>query len=193
MVKQLLAMDSFCFDTETTGLDVRESSLLGMSFCFEEGKACYVALPGSRNDVLVILEKFRPVFEKEGVEKIGHNIKFDALMLRQYGIELRGPYFDTMVAHHLLFPGQRHNMDYLAEVYLKYRPIPIESLIGERGKNQGNMRDVPVDKVTVYASEDADVTFRLKKIFQKELEKEGLLFPNVEMPLGGSAIWNSMS
>ena len=106
-------------------------------------------------------------------------------MLRQYGIELRGPYFDTMVAHHLLFPGQRHNMDYLAEVYLKYRPIPIESLIGERGKNQGNMRDVPVDKVTVYASEDADVTFRLKKIFQKELEKEGLLgfFRNVEMPL----------
>lgn len=185
LVKQLLAIDSFCFDTETTGLDVRESSLLGMSFCFEEGKACYVALPGSRNDVLVILEKFRPVFEKEGVEKIGHNIKFDALMLRQYGIELRGPYFDTMVAHHLLFPGQRHNMDYLAEVYLKYRPIPIESLIGERGKNQGNMRDVPVDKVTVYASEDADVTFRLKKIFQKELEKEGLLgfFRNVEMPL----------
>src|SRR5690606_120143 len=91
LVKQLLAMDSFCFDTETTGLDVRESSLLGMSFCFEEAKACYVALPGSRNDVLVILEKFRPVFEKEGVEKIGHNIKFDALMLRQYGIELRGP------------------------------------------------------------------------------------------------------
>lgn len=192
LVKQLLAKDSFCFDTETTGLDVRESSLIGMAFCFEEGKACYITLPASRGETLSILEKFRPVFEKEGPEKIGHNIKFDALMLRQYGIELKGPYFDTMVAHHLLFPGQRHNMDYLSEVYLKYRPIPIESLIGEKGKNQGNMRDVPVDKVTIYASEDADVTFRLKQIFKEELEKEGLIdfFRDVEMPL--SAVLTDM-
>ena len=138
-----------------------------------------------RSQAQRLLSQFKAIFENDAILKIGQNIKFDALMLRQYGIVLKGPLFDTMVAHHLVQPGLRHNMDYLAEVYLKYKPLPIESLIGGKGKNQGNMRDVPLDLVKEYACEDADITYQLMHKLKAELESEELtnFFREVEMPL----------
>jgi len=182
---ELSMQQSFCFDTETTGLDVRDSSLVGIAFSWKINEAYYMPLSGDRKEAVLRLEKLKSVFEDKQILKVGQNIKFDGLMLRQYGIFLQGPFFDTMVAHHLVQPGLRHNMDYLAEVYLKYKPVKIETLIGTKGKKQGNMRDVPPGEVKEYAGEDADITYQLMTHLEKELERENLtsLFKEVEMPL----------
>ncbi|HBG86337.1 MAG TPA: DNA polymerase I [Marinilabiliaceae bacterium] len=185
ILKELATLDAFCFDTETTGLEVRESALIGMAFSWKAHEAFYVPVPPDLEQAQRLLSQFKAIFENDAILKIGQNIKFDALMLRQYGVVLKGPFFDTMVAHHLVQPGLRHNMDYLAEVYLKYKPLPIESLIGGKGKNQGNMRDVPLDLVKEYACEDADITYQLMHKLKAELESEELtnFFREVEMPL----------
>ena len=174
-----------CFDTETTGTNAILAELVGLSLSTEEGKAFYIPVPKNHDEVKKILEPFRPIFESETITKVGHNIKYDLTMLANYGIELRGPLFDTMIAHYLLQPELHHSMDYLAEVYLNYNTIKIEELIGEKGKHQKNMRDLAPQNICDYACEDADITLRLKNIFEKELKKEGAEKPfyEIEMPL----------
>ena len=156
-----------------------------MSFALQENKAFYVPIPTERDKVNQLVNKFKNALENTNSLKIGQNIKYDYIVLRNYGITVKGKFFDTMVAHYLLQPEQRHNMDYLAEVYLKYKTVHIEELIGPKGKNQLSMRQVPIEKISEYAAEDADITLKLKNIFEKELKKEGLepLFYSIEMPL----------
>ncbi|MGL4293909.1 MAG: DNA polymerase I [Bacteroidales bacterium] len=184
LIHTLKSRNLWAFDTETTGLDPISAELVGMSFACDENEAYYVAIPADQDEAHKIVAEFREVFENEQILKIGQNIKFDYIMLKRYGVEVKGKIFDTMIAHYLLQPEQRHNMDYLAEVYLKYRTIQIEELIG-KGKNQISMRQVALPVVSEYACEDADVTLKLKNIFEKELKKEDLeeLFYNIEMPL----------
>ncbi|MFT3741058.1 MAG: DNA polymerase I [Breznakibacter sp.] len=185
LVAELSVQSEFCFDTETTGLDVYEAELVGMSFSWEPSVAYYVPVPADYDAAKELLVNFKSVFEDKSILKIGQNIKFDYMVLTNYGIDVKGPYFDTMVAHHLVNPGLRHNMDFLAETYLDYRPVSIDELIGKKGKGQITMRQVSVDVVTEYASEDADITYQLKLMLKDELEKEGLMdfFNSVEMPL----------
>jgi DNA polymerase I len=185
LISKLFMQKSVCFDTETTGLDVFNDDLVGLSFCFTEGEAYYVSLPENKEEARQVLLEFRVIFESEQIEKIGQNIKFDLLMLAQYGMELNGKLFDTMIAHYLIQPELRHGMDYLAEIYLKYRTIHFEDIVGSKGKNQMSIRTVELDKLCDYAAEDADITFRLKKILEKELEANSLssLFYDIEMPL----------
>jgi len=185
LISKLFMQKSVCFDTETTGLDVFNDDLVGLSFCFTEGEAYYVSLPENKEEARQVVLEFRVIFESEQIEKIGQNIKFDLLMLAQYGVELNGKLFDTMIAHYLIQPELRHGMDYLAEIYLKYRTIHFEDIVGAKGKNQMNIRTVELDKLCDYAAEDADITFRLKKILEKELEANSLssLFYDIEMPL----------
>ncbi len=185
LAKKLGKLKAFCFDTETTGLDPNDAELVGISFAIKPGEAWYVALPENYNDALKIVQLFRPVFENEKIEKVGQNIKFDLAMLKWYDIEVKGPLFDTMIAHYLLEPDLRHNMDYLAETYLEYKPEPIENLIGKKGKKQLSMRDVDVEKVKEYAAEDADITLQLKEVFRPRLKETGAvdLFEKIEMPL----------
>lgn len=175
----------FAFDTETTGVDPMQAELVGMSFAMKSHEAYYVPVPSNRADAEAVVEIFRSVLENENIAKIGQNIKYDYIILRNYGITVRGKMFDTMVAHYLLQPEQRHNMDYLAEVYLHYRTIAIEELIGGKSKNQLSMRQVPMEQICEYAAEDADITWQLYKILQEELCKEQMmqLFENMEMPL----------
>lgn len=185
LVKNLLQQDVVCFDTETTSLNVLEAELVGMSFSYKKGLSYYIPIPKKREEAQATLEIFRPFFEEVDLLKIAHNLKFDYKMLLQYNIEVKGRVFDTMIAHYLLNPDGRHGMDYLSEVYLNYIPVPIESLIGKKGKNQGVFRDVPLDQATAYAAEDADITFQLYELFAPQLKKENLenLFYNIEMPL----------
>lgn len=185
--KELLALllkeKSVCFDTETTGIDAMTAEIVGMSFSFKAGTAFYVACPTSQRAEVV--QDFRAFFEHEGIEKIAHNIKYDLKIIEKYGVKVKGPLFDTMIAHYLITPEGKHNMDYLAELYLNYQPISIETLIGKKGKSQGNMADLDPNFVTDYACEDADITWQLKQIFQPEVEKDHLkkLFYEIEMPL----------
>lgn len=176
---------SFTFDTETDSTDPISAKLVGMSFAIKEFEAWYVPFPDSMEEAVKLIAFFSPALEDEKIEKTGQNIKFDILVLRKYGIKVRGPLFDTMIAHYLLNPELRHGMDYLAETYLLYKPVPIESLIGAKGKNQLSMRDVAVEKLTEYAAEDADITLRLKHFFEPELKKNfaDALFYDIEMPL----------
>jgi DNA polymerase-1 len=185
LVSKLFMQKSFCFDTETTGLDMFSSDLVGMSFSFKEGEAYYVSLPEDKVEARQVVHEFKVVFESEHIEKIGQNIKFDLLMLAQYGVELSGKFFDTMIAHYLLQPELRHGMDYLAEIYLKYRTIHYDEMVGGKGKNQPGIRSVEIEKLCDYAAEDADVTFRLKQILEAELKANSLenLFFEIEMPL----------
>ena len=185
LISQLFVQKSVCFDTETTGLDMFTSDLVGLSFCFVEGEAYYVTLPENKTEVKEVLHEFKAFFDNDRIEKIGQNIKFDLLMLLQYGIELKGKLFDTMIAHYLIQPELRHGMDYLAEIYLNYRTIHFEDLVGSKGKNQADIRTVDIKKLCDYAAEDADVTFRLKQILEKELKENALenLFYEIEMPL----------
>lgn len=185
LVSQLFLQKSVCFDTETTGLDVFSADLVGLSFCFREGEAYFVTLPDNREEATKILNEFKAFFVSEQIEKIGHNMKFDLLMLSNYGIDVKGKLFDTMIAHYLLQPELRHGMDYLAEIYLHYHTIHYEDLVGAKGKNQLDIRNVEISKLTEYAAEDADVTFRLKQILEKELAANELekLFYEIEMPL----------
>ncbi len=185
LVSKLFMQKSFCFDTETTGLDMFTSDLVGLSFSFKEGEAYYVSLPTDKTEASEVLREFKVIFESEHIEKIGQNIKFDLLMLAQYGIHLKGKFFDTMIAHYLVQPELRHGMDYLAEIYLRYRTIHYEDLVGAKGKNQIDIRFVDLDLLCNYAAEDADITFRLKHILEKELKENALenLFYEIEMPL----------
>ncbi|PID67530.1 MAG: DNA polymerase I [Flavobacteriia bacterium] len=185
LVKNLLQQTSVCFDTETTGLDTFTAELVGIAFSYDTGKGYYVHLPEERQKAQDILEQLKPFFEAENIEKIGQNLKFDLKILHQYGITVKGSLFDTMIAHYLLQPDMRHNMDVLAETYLNYHPVPIETLIGKKGKNQRSMRTVDLDKQTEYAVEDADITYQLKQIFEPQLTEAKLkdLFDQIEMPL----------
>lgn len=175
----------FAFDTETDGIDPLSAGLVGMSFAVKEHEAWYVPVPADREEADHILAYFSPALQNPKIQKIGQNIKFDILVLRKYGVRIAGPLFDTMIAHYLLNPELRHGMDYLAETYLKYKTVHIEELIGPRGKKQLCMRDVPIEKVSDYAAEDADVTLRLKNYFAPLLKKDGIesLFYDIEMPL----------
>ncbi len=174
-----------CFDTETTSTNALLAELVGVSISVKEGEAFYITMPAGREEVKERLEILRPLFENEESEKVGQNMKYDITVLANYGIEVKGCLFDTMIAHYVLQPELYHGMDYLAEIYLNYETIKIEELIGEKGKNQKSMRDVPQEKICDYACEDADVTLKLKNILEPELKKEGLeeLFYNIEMPL----------
>ncbi|NDV65469.1 DNA polymerase I [Bacteroides sp. 224] len=185
IIKKLLTTEILALDTETTGIDPMDSELVGMSFSFAENQAFYIPIPPEREEALKIVNEFRPVFENEKSLKVGQNIKYDLLVLRNYGIQVKGKLFDTMVAHYVIQPELRHNMDYLAEVYLNYQTIHIEELIGARGKNQKNMRDLPPQDIYLYACEDADITLKLKNILEEELKKNDAekLFYEIEMPL----------
>lgn len=181
----LEGLDFFAFDTETDGIDPIRAGIVGLSFAFKENEAYYVPVPENKEEATRLIGKFKKALENPRSRKIGQNIKFDIMVLRKYGIRVDGPLFDTMIAHYLLNPELRHGMDYLAETYLQYKPIAIEKLIGPRGKNQLNMRQVPIEQVAEYAAEDADVTLKLKNYFEPLLRQENLehLFYTVEMPL----------
>lgn len=185
LVENLLKQKAVVFDTETTSLNELEAELIGLSFSYQKGLAYYIPLAEDREKALEILQIFKPFFEKQDILKIAHNFKYDLKVLTQYGISIRGNCFDTMIAHYLLNPDGRHGMDYLSEIYLSYTPIPIESLIGKKGKNQKTLRSVSLEQQTNYAAEDADITFQLYEKFAPQLKKENLesLFYDVEMPL----------
>ncbi|SHF84757.1 DNA polymerase I [Flavobacterium defluvii] len=185
LLQNLQKQTAVCFDTETTGIDALHAELVGMSFSYEKGKAFYVPFPESQEEAKALIEKFVPFFENENIEKIGQNLKYDLKILSNYGVTVKGKLFDTMIAHYLINPDMRHNMDILAETYLKYSPKSIETLIGKKGKNQLSMRDVPLEDIKEYAAEDADVTLQLKEIFSAELDKTETkkLFDEIEIPL----------
>lgn len=185
LCEQLLQEKSFAFDTETEGLDPLTAGLVGMSFAIREQEAWYVPVSANREEATDIVFRLAPALQHPEIEKVGQNIKFDILALRKYGVRVKGPLFDTMLAHYLLNPELRHGMDYLAETYLKYKTVPIEDLIGPKGKKQASMRTVPIEQIKEYAAEDADVTLRLKHYFAPLLKQEGLesLFFEMEMPL----------
>ncbi|MBO7188631.1 MAG: DNA polymerase I, partial [Tidjanibacter sp.] len=198
LVEMLKGVKMFAFDTETTSLDVLDAELVGFSFAIKSTvnsqqstddsqlpTAYYVPVSADRAEVQKTVDLFRSVFENDEIEKTGHNIKYDLMVLANYGVELKGRLFDTMIAHYLLQPELRHSMDYLAEILLKYKTIHIDELIGAKGKNQGSMRDVLLDKITNYAAEDADITLRLRGVLEPQIEEMGLreLFYDVEMPL----------
>ena len=182
---ELSVQNEFCFDTETTGLDTHSAELVCLSFSYKKGEAYCVTLPQKRDEAQKVVEEFRLVFEDENVGKIGQNIKFDILMLKHYGVEVKGPIYDTMIAHYLIQPELRHNLDYLCETYLGYQKVETENLIGKKGKKQQSMRQVPVEKLKNYACEDADLTFQLKLGIDPELDKTGVrsVFNEIEMPL----------
>ena len=185
LIQKLLTNKIFALDTETTGTEPMEAELVGMSFSFAENQGFYVPIPAEREEALKIVNEFREVFENEKSLKVGQNIKYDMIVLQNYGVEVKGPLFDTMVAHYVLQPELRHGMDYLAEIYLHYQTIHIEELIGPKGKNQKNMRDLDPKDIYRYACEDADVTLKLKNILEKELKENDAekLFYEIEMPL----------
>ena len=184
-IKQLMRQPSVCFDTETTGLNPLNAELVGIAFSWEAHKGFYVPFPEPFDEAQVLVELFRPFFESSAIEKIGQNLKYDLKVLHKYKIEVKGPLFDTMIAHYLINADMRHNMEVLAETYLNYSPISIIELIGKKGKNQLSMRDVSLEKLTEYAVEDADITFQLASHFKKELtDAETLkLFNDIEIPL----------
>lgn len=185
LLEILLAQKQVCFDTETTNIDARQADLVGISFSYKAREAFYVAIPQEYAAAKSIIHEFIPFFQNTGIEKIAHNIKYDLKVLSRYGISLAAPTFDTMIAHYLINPEARQNMDFLAQHYLNYQAISIETLIGKKGKSQGNMRDLEPSEISDYACEDADITLQLKHIFEKEIKKPHLkdLFYDMEMPL----------
>ena len=184
-VKHVVGLKELCFDSETTSINPLDAELVALSFSWEKGAGFLIHFPESQQETMTLLEIVRPVFENPDTLKIGQNMKFDIQVLANYGIDVRGPLFDTMIAHYLLEPDMRHNMNLLSETYLSYSPVHIESLIGEKGNSQKNMRSVSVDKLKEYAVEDADVTFQLKTVFEPKIKSEGLgnLARDIEMPL----------
>jgi len=183
--KKLAGLKSFCFDTETTGIDPIDAELVGISFSWEAHKATYVAFGEVREEIAVWLGELSGPLMDPGIEKIGQNLKYDLHILKNYGIELRGELFDTMLAHFLLQPEQKHNLNVLAEQYLDYTMVKIEELIGKKGARQASFRSVPLEQAKEYAGEDADITFQLAEIFRTKLLEEGFdaLFKKIEMPL----------
>jgi DNA polymerase I len=185
LAKMLAGLDSFCFDTETSCLEIQDSQLVGISICVKPGQAWFIPFPEDQKAAMARAALLRDVFENPAIEKTGQNLKFDIGVLKNYQIQVKGKLFDTMIAHYLLQPDMRHSMDVLAETYLNYRPLSIEALIGKKGKNQGTMRDVALNVLTAYACEDAEVTLRLRNVFEPELVRLGLmeLFNQLETPL----------
>ena len=185
LIRTLKNQKSFCFDTETTGLDMQDAELVGMSFSIRPHEAWYIPLPENYHEAHEIVGEFKMVFEDERIEKAGQNMKFDISMLKWYDVEVKGKFFDTMLAHYLLQPDQRHNMDFLSEAYLNYKPVAIEALIGKKGQGQLTMRSVDTELIKEYAAEDADVTLQLKQVFEPMLEstKTRELFDDIEIPL----------
>mgnify|MGYP001524518057 FL=1 len=185
IIQKLLTSKILSLDTETTGTEPMDAELVGMSFSIAENEAFYVPVPSDQDKALKIVNEFRPVFENENSLKVGQNIKYDMIVLQNYGATVKGPLFDTMIAHYVLQPELRHGMDYLAEIYLHYQTIHIDELIGPKGKNQKNMRDLDPKDVYLYACEDADVTLKLKNVLEKELKENDAerLFYDIEMPL----------
>ena len=184
-LQNLMKQSAVCFDTETTSLNPLVAELVGIAFSWETGKGFYVPFPEERENAQDLIEQLRPFFEAEHIEKIGQNLKYDIKVLHKYNVSVKGSLFDTMLAHYLINPDMRHNMDVLAETYLNYTPVSITELIGKKGKNQLSMREVSLERQTEYAVEDADITFQLAKQFAKELKEantEGL-FKNIEIPL----------
>ncbi|SEA51263.1 DNA polymerase I [Bizionia paragorgiae] len=184
-LKQLMAQTCVCFDTETTGLNPLTATLVGIAFSWEVNKGFYLPIPEDQDEAQAVVELLRPFFEAEHIEKVGQNLKYDIKVLDKYGIKVAGHLFDTMLAHYLINPDMRHNMDVLAETYLNYTPIAITELLGKKGKNQLTMRDVPLEQQTEYAVEDADITLQLKQHFETELSsaKTAELFRDIEIPL----------
>ena len=182
---ELCIQEEFCFDTETTGLDAHLADLVCMSFSYKKGEAYCVVVPNDREEAGKVVQEFRLIFEDENIRKVGQNIKYDILMILQYGVEVRGPVYDTMVAHYLIQPELRHNLDYLCETYLKYRKVETESLIGKKGKSQLTMWQAPLEKLKEYACEDADLTLQLKQVIDPHLDRTGVrsVFSEIEMPL----------
>jgi DNA polymerase-1 len=185
LAQQLAQLDSFCFDTETTSTDANNAELVGLSFAFKKAEAFYIPVPDGRENAIHILSFFKEVLENDKIEKVGQNIKYDILVLWWYGINVKGKLFDTMLAQYIVDADARNNMDIMANAYLNYSPISITTLIGAKGKNQGNMRDVEVEKVVDYAAEDADVTLQLKTVLEKLLDENAgrNLFEEIETPL----------
>jgi len=185
LMATMMRQKSVCFDTETTGLDAISASLVGIAFSWKKGTGYYVPIAENEAERKEILNDLAPFFTSESVEKVGQNLKYDIKVMYQHGIAVKGPLFDTMLAHYIINPDMRHNMDVLAETYLGYRPKPISDLIGKKGKNQGSMRHVPLDQQTEYAAEDADITWQLKELFEQELGKNEQrdLLHDVELPL----------
>lgn len=185
LIETLSQQKEFCFDTETTGLDPRTAEIVGLAISFKSHSAYYIPFPANRTESLEIFNEFRDLFSNKSIRKIGQNIKYDIAILKNYEIEVFGEIFDTMIAHYLMQPDLRHNLNFLSEQYLGYKPISIEELIGKKGASQGSMQNVPYDKIKDYACEDADLTFQLKEMFEKELEKNYLdnLSYTIEMPL----------
>ncbi|MGP1478613.1 MAG: DNA polymerase I [Capnocytophaga sp.] len=184
LLRNLLQQPEVCFDTETTSVNALEAELVGISFCWAAHKGYYVPFPAEKEEAIALATFFRPFFENEQITKVGQNLKYDLKVLQNYGVEVRGALFDTMIAHYLLNPDMRHNMDVLSETYLNYTPIAIESLIG-KGKAQRSMRTVAIDQLKEYAVEDADVTWQLKEVFKAELSKVNAqkVYDDLEMPL----------
>jgi DNA polymerase-1 len=185
LIQTLSGINSFCFDTETTGLNVLEAKLVGIAFSFDAHKGYYVPFPEDDEKAKGVLNEFLEIFGNKNTLKIGQNIKYDIHILANYGMNVEGPVFDTMIGHYLVEPDQRHNLNFLSETYLKYRPVQIEELIGKKGKAQKSMRTVPLQEIKEYATEDADLTWQLKSIIKKELKERNLLelAENLEMPL----------
>jgi DNA polymerase-1 len=185
LLRDLQKQTSVCFDTETTGVNALTAELVGMSFSWEKGKGFYVPFPADRDEAQELINKFIPFFEDENIEKIGQNLKYDLEILANYDIKVKGKLFDTMIAHYLINPDMRHGMDILAETYLKYSPVAIETLIGKKGKGQKSMRDVEIELIKEYAVEDADITLQLKEIFAPMLDETDTkrLFEEIEIPL----------
>lgn len=185
LVSFLLLQPELCFDTETTSVNAMEAELVGISFAYVAGEAYYIPCPADRDETLNILALLKPVFDNESIVKIGQNIKYDLLVLKNYNVDVKGVVYDTMLAHYLIDPDGKHSMDWLSEQYLNYKPVSITELIGKKGKNQGNMRDVDEDEATAYAAEDADITLQLKTKFDPIIKENKLekLFFDVENPL----------
>jgi len=185
LLNMMLEQTSVCFDTETTSLEARNADIVGLAISWKAREAYYVPFPADYAAAKVMLHHFKPFFESKSIEKVAHNIKYDIKVVNRYDVDVKGPQFDTMIAHYLLSPDGRHSMDRLAEYYLKYKPISIETLIGKKGKNQKSMADIPQEQITDYACEDADITWQLKVLFEPEIQKEHLkqLFYEMEMPL----------
>ncbi len=185
LIKKLSGLKSFCFDTETTGLDVKEARLLGIAFSFAEHTGYYAAMPPNAKEAAAVLEEFRPVLEDENIEKVGHNLKYDLSVLKWHGVTVGGKLFDTMIAHSLVEPELRHGMDYLSEIYLGYTPVPITKLIGDEKGEQISMADVAPAMVAEYAAEDADVTWQLRAKLEPLLKEKGQerVFYEIESPL----------
>ena len=185
LMEKLLKQKSVCFDTETTSINALQAELVGIAFSWGNHKGYYLPFPDDQKDAQKIIEQIRPFFEQEGIEKVGHNLKYDLKVLSNYNLSVKGPLYDTLLAHYLINPDRRHGMDILAASYLNYEPQPITDLIGKKGKNQGKMRDVSLKDQTQYAAEDADITWQLKQYFEKELDAADnqKLFQTVELPL----------